>query len=87
MIGRGEALNDIVVNSGASAQMIEFELSIDGELLSPQRRRPLVATPTGSTAYSLSAGGPIMYPGSTPGAGAHVPAFADQPPDCGEWPK
>ena len=33
VIGRGEALNDIVVNSGASAQMIEFELSIDGEFV------------------------------------------------------
>lgn len=62
-IGRAEALNDIVVNSGTSAQMIEFELSIDGEFVYRLNADGLiVSSPTGSTAYSLSGGGPIMNP-------------------------
>jgi len=61
--GRGEALNDVVVNSGTSAQMIEFELYIDDTFVYRQRADGLiVSTPTGSTAYSLSGGGPIMHP-------------------------
>ena len=63
IIGRGEALNDIVVNSGASAKMIEFDLFVDDEFVYRQRSDGLiVSTPTGSTAYSLSGGGPIMHP-------------------------
>jgi NAD+ kinase len=63
VIGRGEALNDVVVNSGSSAQMIEFELCIDNTFVYRQRADGLiVSTPTGSTAYSLSGGGPIMHP-------------------------
>ena len=62
-VGRGEALNDVVVNSGASAQMIEFELYINDCFVYRQRADGLiVSTPTGSTAYSLSGGGPIMHP-------------------------
>lgn len=62
-IGREEALNDVVVNSGASAQMIEFELHINDCFVYRQRADGLiVSTPTGSTAYSLSGGGPIMHP-------------------------
>lgn len=62
-VGRSEALNDVVVNSGASAQMIEFELFIDDTFVYRQRADGLiVSTPTGSTAYSLSGGGPIMHP-------------------------
>ncbi len=63
-VGRADALNDVVVNSGTSAQMIEFELWVDDEFVYRQRADGLiVSTPTGSTAYSLSGGGPIMHPG------------------------
>ncbi|MEZ5501357.1 MAG: NAD(+) kinase [Halioglobus sp.] len=63
VVGRGDALNDVVVNSGTSAQMIEFELSINDTFVYRQRADGLiVSTPTGSTAYSLSGGGPIMHP-------------------------
>ncbi|MEZ5572462.1 MAG: NAD(+) kinase [Halioglobus sp.] len=62
-IGGEDALNDVVVNSGSSAQMIEFELSINDTFVYRQRADGLiVSTPTGSTAYSLSGGGPIMHP-------------------------
>jgi len=63
VVGRADALNDVVVNSGTSAQMIEFELFIDDSFVYRQRADGLiVSTPTGSTAYSLSGGGPIMHP-------------------------
>ncbi|MEE4109057.1 MAG: NAD(+)/NADH kinase, partial [Halieaceae bacterium] len=63
VIAEGDALNDVVVNSGTSAQMIEIELYIDDEFVNRQRADGLiVSTPTGSTAYSLSGGGPIMHP-------------------------
>lgn len=63
VVAQSEALNDVVVNSGTSAQMIEVELCIDGEFVNRQRADGLiVSTPTGSTAYSLSGGGPIMHP-------------------------
>jgi NAD+ kinase len=63
VVGRADALNDVVVNSGTSAQMIEFELYINDSFVYRQRADGLiVSTPTGSTAYSLSGGGPIMHP-------------------------
>lgn len=63
VIARADALNDVVVNSGTSAQMIEVELSINDTFVYRQRADGLiVSTPTGSTAYSLSGGGPIMHP-------------------------
>jgi NAD+ kinase len=62
-VGRGDALNDVVLNSGTSGHMMEFELFVDGEFVYRQRSDGLIiATPTGSTAYALSAGGPIMHP-------------------------
>jgi NAD+ kinase len=58
------ALNDVVINPGGTTRMMEFDLWLDDEFVYDQRSDGLiVATPTGSTAYALSAGGPIMHPG------------------------
>ena len=60
-IGFGTALNDVVLHPGMSVRMMEFELYVDGEFVYSQRSDGLiVATPTGSTAYALSAGGPLL---------------------------
>ena len=60
---RTQALNDVVVNKGDLGRMIEFAVSVDGEFLYNQRSDGLIiSTPTGSTAYALSANGPILHP-------------------------
>lgn len=57
------AMNDVVVSRGAVGSMIEFAVTVDGEFIYTLRADGLiVATPTGSTAYALSAGGPILHP-------------------------
>ncbi|MBI2314247.1 MAG: NAD kinase [Betaproteobacteria bacterium] len=60
------AFNDVVVHRGVKGSMIEFEVRIDDQYVYTQRSDGLiVATPTGSTAYALSSGGPILHPGLT----------------------
>ena len=57
------ALNDVVIARGLSSHMIEISLSVNGEFLDAYRADGIViSTPTGSTAYSLSAGGPVAHP-------------------------
>ncbi len=57
------ALNDVVVNRGAISSMIELRVEVDGHLVANQRADGLIiSSPTGSTAYALSAGGPLLHP-------------------------
>jgi len=60
----GLAFNEVVVHRSQISSMVEFEVRINGEYLYNQRADGLiVSTPTGSTAYAMSAGGPILHPG------------------------
>ena len=57
-------LNEIVIHSGAYTQLMRYRLSVNEKIVYEQRSDGLIiATPTGSTAYALSAGGPIIHPG------------------------
>ena len=63
-LGEGIALNDVVVHVRNDIRMIEFTTHVDDAFVNTQRADGIVvATPTGSTAYSLSGGGPILHPG------------------------
>ncbi len=63
-IASGLAFNDIVVARGAGAGMVELRVTVDGHFMYNQRSDGLIiSTPTGSTAYALSAGGPLLHPG------------------------
>jgi NAD+ kinase len=65
-IFEGLSLNDVVVSRGATASMVELRVDIGDEFVANLRADGLiVASPTGSTAYALSAGGPILHPGIT----------------------
>ena len=86
----GIAMNDVVVSRGATANMVELRIDVGNEFVANLRADGLIlASPTGSTAYALSAGGPILHPGI--GGWVLVPiaphALSNRPivmPDTGE---
>jgi NAD+ kinase len=63
IIATASAMNDVVLHPGKFVHMLQFEIYVDGDFVTSQRADGvIVATPTGSTAYSLSGGGPILHP-------------------------
>lgn len=63
VLARGLALNDVVLYKWNTARLVEFNTYINGQLLTPHRADGIIiATPTGSTAYALASGGPIIHP-------------------------
>lgn len=72
---QGDALNDVVLSRGNETHLIEFDVYINQQFVTHYRSDGLIiSTPTGSTAYALSAGGPIMHPGLN--AMVMVPMFS-----------
>lgn len=63
LIASADAFNDLVLHPGQFIHMLQFEISVDGVFVTSQRSDGvIVSTPTGSTAYSLSGGGPLLHP-------------------------